>query len=346
MPPLNRSYRAFTLVELLVVIAIIGVLVALLLPAVQAAREAARRVQCQNNLKQLSLALLSTHDMVGEFPQGAYTHPDRKNAAEEDGLGWGTKILPAIEQQNVYDQIVSNGIPDFDGDPWQPGIFKAASKAGLAPIAGGETVINLFLCPSVGLPERVPELAYFGINFPGTFRNFNYATAHYKGSRGYCDNGLFLRASEELNEDTCSADYDNDGVLEIVTKETLQRVRIQDITDGTTNTIALGEAAYFSSVNDYPTWIGTALEDGSILFKTQDVINCNIAGASFPLSEWDRLKLPSGSGSDDCAYSWHPGGAFFAFVDGSVHFLTDDIELRTFRLLGDRRDGQLLGEWN
>src|SRR5215213_4999982 len=93
-----RKHSGFTLVELLVVIAIIGVLVALLLPAVQAAREAARRTTCTNNLKQITLALLNYHDARGQFPLGAYSAVEEDHPAEEDGLGWATQILPQLEE--------------------------------------------------------------------------------------------------------------------------------------------------------------------------------------------------------------------------------------------------------
>src|SRR3954463_2841349 len=92
----------FTLVELLVVIAIIGLLVALLLPAIQSAREAARRTACTNNLKQMALALLNYHDVRGQFPLGAYSAVAEDHPAEEDGLGWATQILPQLEKQPIY----------------------------------------------------------------------------------------------------------------------------------------------------------------------------------------------------------------------------------------------------
>src|SRR5215216_110308 len=113
-----RKHSAFTLVELLVVIAIIGLLVALLLPAVQAAREAARRTGCTNNLKQIALALLNYHDARGHFPLGAYSAIEEDHPAEEDGLGWATQILPQLEEQSVYDKLKNNNIPGYQNDPW------------------------------------------------------------------------------------------------------------------------------------------------------------------------------------------------------------------------------------
>jgi prepilin-type N-terminal cleavage/methylation domain-containing protein len=334
-----RTFRkAFTLVELLVVIAIIGILVALLLPAIQAAREAARRAKCSNNLKQITLALLNYHDTHKEFPQGAYTTANGNDPFDEDGLGWASKILPYMEEQAVYDQIAHNGIPNYDGDPWKPGFFRTVRVAMKNPAAGGDAVLPIFLCPSADLPTQVP----------GVGINHGYGTSDYKASRGYCDRGMFLRTSEALKPGNC-APYDGDDLTKNVIKDAYgsNRVRIKDVLDGTSKTIAVGEAAYYSSIVSYPTWVGsTANEDGSILFKTQDVINCNISARSFPLSQEELDLLPSGSGQDDCSFSWHANGALFGFVDGSVHFFTENIALRTFELLGDRTDGEVIGDLN
>jgi prepilin-type N-terminal cleavage/methylation domain-containing protein len=353
----RSSPRAFTLVELLVVIAIIGILVALLLPAIQAAREAARRSQCANNLKQITLALLNFHDTSKQFPQGAYTaaqpdptDPNWKND-EEDGLGWATKTLPYIEEQAIYDQLVHNGISNYDGNPWKPGIFKAAYAAGKHPLPGGDTVLPAFLCPTSDLPAKVPGGSWFGSTAAADPITTGYGTSSYKASRGYCDLGMFLRKSESLALGSCSdIDLNGDGILETVSKEPVTRIRIQDVLDGTSKTIAVGEAAYHPGkltkplIPAFPVWIGTVTEDGAILFKTFQPINCNIGGVkSFPLSEGEYNRIPGDDpkGKDDCTFSWHVNGAFFGFVDGSVHFLNEDLDLRTFALLGDRMDGEV-----
>jgi prepilin-type N-terminal cleavage/methylation domain-containing protein/prepilin-type processing-associated H-X9-DG protein len=345
-----RKKSGFTLVELLVVIAIIGVLLALLLPAVQAAREAARRSTCANNLKQIGVALLSYHNSYQQFPQGAYTDPIDGSKYEQDGLGWATQILPMIDQENVYDRIKSSSIPGYENDPWTPGIFDAAFVSGKSPISGCDSVIPTFLCPSVDLPEHVPATTFAGI--PKQRANTGYGVLHYKASRGFCDRGMFLRRSEALASNiTCAIDIDGDGDLDVITKNRYERIRIDDVVDGTSKTIATGESAYYTNnappKPNFPMWAGTAGEDGSILFKTQDLINCNLGGPrNFPLTAAEKEKLPKGGDQDDCAYSWHTGGAYFGFVDGSVHFLNDTLDLRLFALFGDRADGQFLGDIN
>lgn len=343
--------RGFTLVELLVVIAIIGILVALLLPAVQAAREAARRTLCSNNVKQICLALLNHHDSFGEFPRGAYTA--ETGARREDGLGWATKTLPYIEEQAVYDTLVNNDIVfgsfDFRGNPWQPNIFAAAGASGKLPLKGGDAQISIFHCPSTELPDLIPDESFFGKS--GQRPNFGHAVSHYKGSRGYCDRGMFLRAEEMRANGVCSnIDINGDQVLnssDDIVKKPYSRIRITDVQDGTSKTISVGESAYAVAVKSFPTWLGTYAEDGAILFKTEDVINCNLGGPRpFPLTATDAEKLPANeSDIDDCTYSWHLGGVYFGFVDGSVHFLSEDVDLRIFALLGDRLDGVVMGDF-
>jgi prepilin-type N-terminal cleavage/methylation domain-containing protein len=342
-----RKDRAFTLVELLVVIAIIGVLVALLLPAVQSAREAARRMSCANNLKQVGLGLLAFHDPNGAFPQGIYAAP--KGSGTQDGLGWATKILPYIEAQNVYTQLKSTGVTGFEPDPWTKppspsvrGIFFEAKLQGKLPLRGADAVIPSFRCPSSDMPTHVP---------PGGTTDFNSgaAVASYKASRGYCDLGMYLRPEEGMNvSGSCSdIDVNGDGTLDTVSKtDAFLASRITDVTDGTSHTIAAGEAAYVPDLKAFPVWIGSTREDGAVLFKTQTQIKCNISGIGYPLSEWDQKNLAVVSGEDDCTFSEHIGGAFFVFVDGSVHWLSENLELRTFALLGMKNDGEILDALN
>jgi prepilin-type N-terminal cleavage/methylation domain-containing protein/prepilin-type processing-associated H-X9-DG protein len=344
-----RTTSGFTLVELLVVIAIIGLLVALLLPAIQSAREASRRTVCTNNLKQIALALLNYESAAGQFPLGSYTSATEDHPAEEDGLSWGTQILPQLEEQPLFDRLKNNDVPFFKGNPWvtnypptQKGIFTTANTAGLRPIAGGETVLSMFVCPSVDLPPVVPNGAYFGQ--AGDLINTGYATAHYKGSRGMCDRGMFWPPKEGAAEYDCTwGDLNGDGTIDIIHRHPMTRVRLKDVTDGASKTLTVGEAAYFVRSASFPVWLGIYGDDGAVMFKTEDPIGCNMAGnRTFPLttSQITAMNLPEGTESDDCSFGWHTGGAFFAFVDGHVQFLSENIDVRTYRLLGDRMDDE------
>ena len=289
----------FTLVELLVVIAIIGALVGLLLPAVQAARESARKTACSNNLKQLGLALLGYHDAHGEFPLGCAT--TNNGAYDDDGYGWAVALLPQLEQGTLYDRIA----PD-----WEPGVFTRAHRSPQRFIPGGDTELTVFRCPSSQLPTHREGR---GILFSG------YATSDYKGCNGVADSGLFFKVQ----------DGDRQGYA---------TVRIPDVTDGLSQTIALGESAYYGEIKDWPIWMGAPRTDEAVLFKTQEpsIINCGVIPKEIPF----RRAV-----DDDCAFSWHDGGAQFAFADGSVHFLSENIDFETYRNLGTKNDENVLGEY-
>ncbi len=310
----NQTRRAFTLVELLVVIAIIAMLVTLLLPAVQAAREAARTIQCKNNLKQMGLALLNYHDALNEYPLGVYGGNDEFPGPAEEGYGWATKLLPFMEEQAIYDLIAVNYISGDSTSPWEIPDMVSRSRSSVpnGVIPGGGTEIAVFKCPSSPLPAHAPA----GSAAAG------YATSDYKACNGFADRGMFFHISDGLN--ALGGPY--------------RDVAIRKIEDGTSKTIALGESAYVPALNNWPVWIGGVGSDESTLFKTHppSVINCSIGPKVF------RGRVID----DDCAFGWHSGdGAQFVFADGSVHFLSKAIEWITYQNLGDRSDGMVLGSF-
>jgi prepilin-type N-terminal cleavage/methylation domain-containing protein/prepilin-type processing-associated H-X9-DG protein len=212
-----RRTPGFTLVELLVVIAIIGVLVALLLPAVQAAREAARRAQCSNNLKQLGLALHNYHDTHKSLPPGWLNVAGNNNF-----MGWGTYILPFMEQSALHDQMKSVGAYH---EAWF-NIADMTTASPSVPTPYARTVLDAFICPSD--PSG-------GINrFLGDYGKSNYTGIggrHYLGGSGA--NGTF---------------YDNSFV------------RFRDITDGLSNVFSIGERSTLEKSNwtqkNGTIWIG------------------------------------------------------------------------------------------
>ncbi len=330
----HKTNLGFTLVELLVVIAIIGVLVSLLLPAVNAARESARRIQCANNIRQIGLGLINFHDTQRQFPQGLYADDDPNGYFTEVGLGWATKVLPFIEEQAVYDLIKNtpNTIPAVP-DPWAPGSIAQAFGA-MTLIPGGDRQISTFLCPSAVLAPFVPPYNYGGSQLDGV--NTGYATAHYKGSRGWCDRGIFSRPEELARADECFTEVNGERTRVVRPATSRYAVRLKDIKDGTSKTIAVAESAYYDgNVVEWPVWIGASGEDEAVLFKTEEryPVNCNVNRRIFPPP--DGVEI-----ADDCALGWHAGGAQFVFVDGSVHFLSEALDVRIYEKLGDRADRQ------
>ncbi|MEW4456400.1 DUF1559 domain-containing protein [Bremerella sp. JC817] len=277
--------RGFTLVELLVVIAIIGVLVSLLLPAVQQARESARRIQCANNLKQIGLALHNYHDTVRMFPPGSLFG--------DDEYGWACMILPQMEQKNLYDQI------DFTN--------QAEDRSIELQVGVTDQIVNGYLCPSNSMTlTHAPIRAggHDGVNLGGHARN-DYSGS--LGSGGGSITGMFGKV----------------GTLYRPTK-------IRDVLDGTSNTIAIGEAytadmraidgPTHGNVGDFKVWIGTNNQHQNVV------------------AEGALEHVPNGT-RDDSFASQHPGGVQFNFADGSISFISENIDMVTFGKLVDKADG-------
>lgn len=340
MPQTARRRRAFTLIELLVVIAIIAVLIALLLPAVQQAREAARRTQCRNNLHQIGLALFNYEEAYGRFPSGNY---GGMSSCKDDGLAWSFYILPYLDQGNLYNSI--NGYltttnlahtkcAAYPANPFFGLMLGHDAKFG-KPIPGGEKVLAVYRCPSSGLPDLVPtSFVVPGLEAFGALPNENtamagYAVMDYKASGGGGDiNGLALDGSGLMGKQSESGGGH----------------KIRDITDGLSNTTFAAESSYVTAngttaptrVEDWPTWLGSCNEDECIRFEGDPADYLN--GRVHP----NRMGFAV---TDDCAFSFHAGGAHFLMGDGSVRFINENVHMLTYGLLNSINDGGIIGEY-
>jgi prepilin-type N-terminal cleavage/methylation domain-containing protein/prepilin-type processing-associated H-X9-DG protein len=286
---MSRRRGGFTLIELLVVIAIIAILIALLLPAVQKVREAAARVKCANNLKQMGLALHNYAGVNGPLPP-AYANTPANPYDYIPGWGWGTFILPFVEQDAQYSLL-------------QPkrNLFGGGANPA-APITATQTLLKLFRCPSDNGPDY------------NDFRNF-FPTSNYRAVCGFNNaGGLFY------------TNYDFGGVM-----FQNSAIRISDITDGTSTTLAIGECMYDTTTSKW-----AAIWPGMIgYFNSSIFISC-------VMWQVDDASADINGTAPQAFSSRHPGGAMFVFCDGSVRFFREGGNIQNLKYMAGRNDGNVV----
>lgn len=348
-----RRGGGFTLVELLVVIAIIGILVSLLLPAVQAAREAARRMSCQNNLKQLGLACLSYHDVRGHFPTSVHIFPEERDITDEwigadggklnrseggpgySGRGWITQVLPQIEEQALFDAIS----PGFEGNFLLAGTGRGMGKREIRPFLAEQ--LAALSCPSDA--SAIASDQQFNWRQPP----IQVATTSYKGNIGDSimpdsenaaagtTDSFFGESDTEENRDLTRVGSPNahnsvacNGVL--WRNSYFRPISIRRIIDGTSKTFLVGESVV---EQDY---------HSAAFYSDGDFATCGI-----PLNYFEYGATP-----EDIIAEWwkfrgfkslHPGGVQFVLCDGSVQFIQENISTAAYRAMATRDGEEVIG---
>ncbi|QDU11894.1 DUF1559 domain-containing protein [Gimesia aquarii] len=326
----HRPRRGFTLIELLVAISIIALLIALLLPAIMQAREAARRTQCRNNLKQIGLALHNYHASHKSFPIGA-------RSQSGFGLSFWPGLLPALDQGNLYQQFdhdsIQNGLPLL---PWVRN----------GPLLDG-VIIQTMRCPSSPLDETHPM---------GFFRHMQ---PSYVGISGASNEDGF---KADRVSPCCAPISPPDGILSadgVLIPNA--NIKSRDITDGTSNTIVIGEASNFVLDNNgdkqhvggaFPmSWVTGTFGNGTPphyeptnLAFPPPCFNITTIRYS-PNSSYDQPGVHNNHGPNNPLASAHEGGVMVLLADGSVRFISENINLTTLKQLAVRDDGQSIGEF-
>ncbi|HTN00777.1 MAG TPA: DUF1559 domain-containing protein [Planctomycetaceae bacterium] len=339
----RRLRLAFTLIELLVVIAIIAILIALLLPAVQQAREAARRTQCRNNLKQIGLAMHNYHDVFNQFPHN-YEATRNNDAVGRNGtsISWITASLPYFDQAPLYNQLNFNDTLEAGGSQQRNALDNAAARV------AREVVLTAMLCPSN--PQR-PKGSfagnYDGGGWHGNGRDINAARTDYVGNMGFVFTGW-----KDCGDDVpqANAPWVDPGEPYNGSGYNLPRfagvfwwmgtARIADIVDGTSNTVGVFENHHWNNSKRFPAEQNKA----AAWFTPIGAVDVMHKPINFAPGD-----VPAGNGGDDtrCSSfsSTHVGGAHALLCDGTVKFISENISYLVYQGLATRAGGETVGEF-
>lgn len=314
IPQVSSRFRAgFTLIELLVVIAIIAILIGLLLPAVQKVREAAARMQCSNNIRQVAIAMHSYHDANSQFPPGQFCYMDQGLPDNYDRRCWMQPILPYIEQDNLLKQLDSGRLARANG--------YTINNPGFS------TLIKTLMCPS---DPTGPKNVTFGATTPDA------------PSQGAHGNYLMCASSNVFNP----GGYINSAKLDGIAYP-LSKVRIAGISDGTSNTVMVSEILLAEDVTGHDTRgrYHNALHGGA-LFSTLYPPNTTVPDNTPYCQSMPRSPcVQTRSNLFHSARSAHSGGVNVGMSDGSVRFVSDTINAATWQALGSRAGGEIVGNF-
>lgn len=328
--------KGFTLIELLVVIAIIAVLIALLLPAVQQAREAARRTQCKNNLKQLGLALHNYHDQANTFPPGWIG----QSTGPYSGFGWTSMLLPNFDQGPLYNILSQVG--------GAPNMYTGLAAQTTATIKTVDSSLNALRCPSDSGTATTTvnggAVQYGRSNYPAVC---GFDPTQTGMSTNWVAGPTTLPATSSQRMASYWVDQVNNQWGGCFGENT--RKGLRDMTDGSSNVILVGERYTPASTQTGSYLAGDCVWAGAPLTATNSPswLQALVVGEATT-----RINFGNGSGTgqtpraDTAGFgSLHVGGCHFLLGDGSVKFISENVDMYTYRALSRINDGSIVGDF-